>query len=332
MSAYRRNIAVGITVLASLVVLGWMLLKFGSAPAKLFQNGIQLEVHFVSDRADGLAEGSQVFYRGVPVGRITHLRRDENQQDVLIDGLIDDTPPLPGNLGGLIRTQSLLSGSASMSLELTGEAPLVPIGKLAKDQVIKAIYVGSDLIPRQFGELAAELEKTTHDVRDARLVTHLDETVRAASDVLKSLHDYVADPKLREDIEKSIATFREVTEKADRAATNIEKFSDNLQRVGDQASSTMEEARATIHKTQDDVEQINRQLNDRLLQISKLLDSFQSIAAKVDAGKGTAGMLLNDPKLYQSLVDSSRELNATISDLRRLAEQWEQEGVSLKLK
>ena len=43
-------------------------------------------------------------------------------------------------------------------------------------------------------------------------------------------------------------------------------------------------------------------------------------------------MLVNDPKLYQSLVDNSRELNATILDLKRLVEQWEQEGVSFKLK
>jgi phospholipid/cholesterol/gamma-HCH transport system substrate-binding protein len=325
MSPYRRNLAVGITVLTSLLVLGWMLLKFGSAPAKLFHNGVQLEIHFVADRADGLAEGSQVLYRGVPVGRITHLRRDENQQDILIDAIVDNTPPLPANLEGHIRTQSLLSGSASMSLELIGEPPVVPTGMLANGQNMNAKYIGSDLIPQQFGELAAELEKTTRDVRDARLVAHLDETVRSASEVLKSLHDYVADPKLRQDFDASIANFREVTEKADRAATNVEKFSDRLQKLSDQAS-------VTIQKTQDDVDQVNRQLNDRLVQISKLLDTFQSISSKVDVGKGTAGMLLNDPKLYQSLVDSSRELNATISDLRRLVEQWEQEGVSLKLK
>jgi phospholipid/cholesterol/gamma-HCH transport system substrate-binding protein len=325
MSAYRRNIVVGITVLTSLLVLGWMLLKFGSAPAKLFQKGVQLEVHFIADRADGLGEGSQVLYRGVPVGRITHLERDQNQQDILIDALVDDTPPLPANLDGLIKTQSLLSGSASMSLELVGEEPVTPIGRLGKDQVMQAKYVGSDLIPQQFGQLAAELVKTTHDVRDARLVTHLDETVRAAADVLKSLHDYVSDPKLREDITVSIATFREVTEKADRAATNVEKFSGDLQKLSTQASTT-------IQKTQDDIDQVNRQLNDRLLQISKLLDTVQSITTKVDTGKGSAGLLLNDPKLYQSLIDSSKELNATISDLRRLVEQWEQEGVSLKLK
>ena len=63
-----------------------------------------------------------------------------------------------------------------------------------------------------------------------------------------------------------------------------------------------------------------------------LARSFAAVAAKIDAGQGTAGQLVNDPKLYQSLVDSARELNATITDFKRLVEQWEQEGVSLKLK
>src|SRR5438874_1084632 len=108
MSPSRRNILVGVTVLASLAALGWMLLKFGSAPAKLFTKGNQLPVHFISDRADGLTEGSQIFYRGVPVGRVTKMRRDENQQDVIIDAMIDDTPPLPSNVVGAIRTRSLI--------------------------------------------------------------------------------------------------------------------------------------------------------------------------------------------------------------------------------
>lgn len=325
MSPYRRNIVVGITVLASLVVLGWMLLKFGSTPVKLFRKGLELEVHFKADRADGLGEGSTILYRGIPVGRLTHLKRDENQKDILIDAVVDDSPALPGNVSGVIRTQSLLSGQASISLELVGEEPITPTGHLEKDQWIPAKYIGLDLIPQQFGELAAELEKTTQEVRDARLVPHLDESIRTATDVLRSLRDYVNDPKLRNDIEVSIATFREVTEKADRAASNIEKFSGDLHNLNEQAS-------VTIRKTQDDIDQVNRQLNDRLLQISKLLDTFQSISTKVDNGKGSAGLLVNDPKLYQSLVDSSRELNATVSDLRRLVEQWEQEGVSFKLK
>ena len=36
---------------------------------------------------------------------------------------------------------------------------------------------------------------------------------------------------------------------------------------------------------------------------------------------------MNDPKLYETLVDTSQELNATIKDLKRLVQQWEQESI-----
>ena len=148
---------------------------------------------------------------------------------------------------------------------------------------------------------------------------------------MQSLHEYVSDPKLRDDITTAIANFRKVTETANRATENIERFSGNLQKVSDDASATLNDARTTIRRTQDDLDSVTKQMNDRLLQISKLLDTFQSISSKIDSGDGTAGKLLNDPKLYQSLVETSRELNTTIAGLRRLVEQWEQEGVSFKV-
>jgi hypothetical protein len=55
------------------------------------------------------------------------------------------------------------------------------------------------------------------------------------------------------------------------------------------------------------------------------------MARKVEQGKGTAGMMVNDPRLYESMVDSAKQLNATLSDLNRLVQQWEQEGVTLRL-
>ena len=42
-------------------------------------------------------------------------------------------------------------------------------------------------------------------------------------------------------------------------------------------------------------------------------------------------MLLNDPALYENLLDVSKEMKLTISDLKRLVEQWEQEGVPFKI-
>jgi hypothetical protein len=63
-----------------------------------------------------------------------------------------------------------------------------------------------------------------------------------------------------------------------------------------------------------------------------LLASVQDITEKLNKGQGTAGQLLNDPRLYQALVDSAKQLSLTVGELRLLVEQWQQEGVGFKLK
>src|SRR4051812_24413732 len=107
MSPYRRNILVGITVLGALVALGWMILRFGDQPARLFATP-SMPVTFVTDRADGLGEGSNMTFRGVNVGKVVTVRRSEDGKEVVIDTQVDKTPPLPANLRGDISTVSAL--------------------------------------------------------------------------------------------------------------------------------------------------------------------------------------------------------------------------------
>src|SRR5205814_10274985 len=86
-----------------------------------------------------------------------------------------------------------------------------------------------------------------------------------------------------------------------------------------------------VNTAQTRVDEIARLLGDRLVQISKTLENFESITRKINEGKGTAAALLNDPSLYENLLDVSKEMKLTIADLKRLVEQWEQEGVPFKL-
>ncbi len=321
MSSYRKNLLVGVTVLGALLALAWMILKFGDKPAALFIEP-RLQVQFTSDRADGIADGSSVLYRGVNVGRIAKVSRDADSIHVTIDAEVDVKPPLPANIEGLIRSQGLIGSAASLNLELTGPTPQ---GTLQAGTKLKARFVGLDILPPEFAELAGELRATSKQFRESNIVLHVDETV-------KSIQTFVSDPKLRGDLQAAVANFRSASETANRIGANIEKVSGSLQKVSDEAGATVASARTTIEKTGAHVDDVAKQLNDRLQQIAKVLEGVQSITAKIDKGNGTAGLLVNDPKLYESLVDSARELNATISDFKRLVEQWEQEGVSFKLK
>jgi phospholipid/cholesterol/gamma-HCH transport system substrate-binding protein len=305
---------VGAVVLGALLILAWMLIQFGAGLATPFSPENQ-PVRFVTDRADGISNGSSVTYLGVIVGRVETVSRSDDQTQVYINGTVDTKPPLPGNLKAVIRSQGLVGGGAIVVLELTDGKP---VGTLAKDQVIQAHFIGLDILPPEFADLADELRKTVHDIHESKIIDNLNQQISRAGQLIDSMQSVVGDPQVRDDLKTSIA--------------NIRASSDNFQKLTVDLDHLSIGATDAVRKTQIAVVDVSQQLSGRLEQTSKLLDQFQSIAEKVNKGQGTAGALINDNKLYESMIDTARELDATVADLRRLVEQWEQEGVSLKVK
>jgi phospholipid/cholesterol/gamma-HCH transport system substrate-binding protein len=262
---------------------------------------------------------------------VDQITRNADGNSVNIDGLVDRDPPLPANLHATIASTSALGGGNSLNLEIDGDKPE---GVLAPDARIPAQYVGLELnlLPpsvsqtaAQIGQVSDELAKTLRQLRESGTIDDLDKTIKTVAvqakkigDVFDSLQTVIGQPGTQGDLHAIIANLRTTTDK-------LNTLADSLQN----ASST---ATTAIKGVGQDVDNISKQIGDRLTQISTVLTSLQSIIQKVDNGQGTAGQLVNDPRLYQSLTDTARELDKTVADLQRLIEQWEQEGVDLKLK
>ena len=308
MSPRRRNLIVGVVVLIGLGSVVWMILLFAGRLAQIFA-APGLPISMTADRADGVTDGSAIYYLGVQCGRVMAVKRAPDNTSVLIEGEVNKQPALPANLKAIIRTQSAFGGAAEIALELTGP----PTGTLVAGAQIQAVYEGSSLLPKELTQVAEDLHRQ-------QLIQHLDQTVisirqqsERAGQLLQSVQQIVGDPKMRDDLHVALTNIRKATESATRVGADMEKFTGNLQKVSDQTSATMSDVRVAAAR------------------LGSVLDHFESVSAKVDQGKGTAGMLVNDPKLYQGLVDTTRELHATIADLQRVVQQWEQEGVTLKL-
>ena len=323
MSPHNRNVIVGATVLGGALVFGWLLLEFSARAAQAIAPP-QIPIHFTCTRADGLFEGSTVSFLGVTVGRVTGVSRDAAGTGVVIDTMINIRPPMPHNIDARVLQTNLIGGGSN--LDLTLQSP-VPTGELAANDTLPAKYVGIqlDFMPAGVTQMADQIGKMSEQIRllseqasKSGLVGDLDATVKnynaqatRAGKVLDSVQSIVGDPKTRQNLQQAIADIRDTAAATNKVAAKLDKLTDTLSA-----------------NTQD----LNKQVGDRLTQISTVMTSVQSIMVKLDTGKGTAGQLVNDPQLYQSLVDTSRELSAAATDLHRLIDQWEQEGVSLKLK
>src|SRR5688572_6269157 len=112
MSPFKKNLMVGGTVLVALVLLGWMLLRFSDAPFRLFAKA-QMPINIEAPSAEGVSEGTSIYYLGVNVGRVVKIERSKDLRSVTMEAMVD--PPLPANIEGRIRTQ-LFGGGAAISL------------------------------------------------------------------------------------------------------------------------------------------------------------------------------------------------------------------------
>jgi phospholipid/cholesterol/gamma-HCH transport system substrate-binding protein len=311
MSAYHRNVVVGAVVLLALGVLSWMSLQFANKGfAALFTKGT--EVTLLAPRADGVAEGSAVQYLGINVGQVRDLKLNTDGTGVVISLIINEGNHVPENVQGTIKSAGLLGSTANIGLEPVGQ----PSKQLIQQGTQLEVQPGSSnsLIP-------PEVTGIIDDVRKRDLVKHLDETIVSLRDqavkfgkVMDSTNELLGDKKMREDLRGALANLRSTSEKADKLAGEFNSLTGEFHTLT-----------ASVGKT-------NRGLNDRIDQLGKTLERFDSVVAKIDKGDGTLGKLTNDPRLYEALADTSKELKLMVVDLKRLVEQWEQEGVSLKLK
>lgn len=332
MSPKVRNLAVGVTVLAALGTLGWMIFKFGAAPAAFFKPP-QYHITFTADRGDGLGDGSNITYKGIAVGRVTKVFRDARDDRIVIQAIVDQQPPMPANLIGDIIFTSPLGGVSSLNLSTDGPAQ----GQLGENAALKARFLGSTFLPPEFSILARSINETVVRLNQEDLIGSLRKTVdatreriEAAGKVIEGMDKLVNDPAMRDQLKASLANLQKTTEDASAITSQIRTTSAKFDSLADNADKTLTTARGTLETSTKRIDEIGANAGEQLVRLGKVLDNLQSITAKIDKGDGTAGALVNDPKLYQSLIDTTREANGLMSDMRRLVQQWEQEGIPLK--
>jgi len=73
-------------------------------------------------------------------------------------------------------------------------------------------------------------------------------------------------------------------------------------------------------KIVDDVSEFLTSLDEPVKRLHEVLESTSQIAAQINEGEGTAGLLVKDPELYSKLVTLIEDADKTIKELRAVAE------------
>ena len=67
-------------------------------------------------------------------------------------------------------------------------------------------------------------------------------------------------------------------------------------------------------------------------EISKTTAELRQILEKINEGKGSAGKIINDARLYEKLLENADELEVLLKDLRAMVNEYKKKGIKVKLK
>jgi phospholipid/cholesterol/gamma-HCH transport system substrate-binding protein len=319
----RRDVIVGLFVIIGLAALGWMVFKFGDLPTAISRvRSFQVYVRFPT--APGVQKDTPVRFAGYQIGRVTQVmpprvlpdnlgRRYHQTRCVLsINKRYTD---IPSNVEIKLMTRGL--GSSYIELEVDPNKlpapPRDPNRPETRFLVSGMELQGSSGVTSEFFPEESQQK--------------LDKLIEGINRFVVNANDIIGDPNNKRSIKATLA--------------NLADASHNLSVAMDEATKTMEDARKaieefrqlattgneTLKSVDDKAERLVASLVSTSAEISRVMSQLRLAAEKLNAGEGTAGRLINDARLYESLTETTSQLNLLLKDLNELIDKAREKGL-----
>ncbi len=294
----------GILVIFTLVVLFWGLNYLKGVD--LFKKNSKYYV--VYNRIDGLLESSAVIVNGYKVGQVTEIGfTEDNSGNLLIAFALQGNLLIPkGSVARIISSD--LMGTKSIRLEIKPN---------------KEYYISGDTIP---GNIESDLkEQVSMQVLPLKKKA---EELLASLDSAITVVTYVFNERTRENLVESF-------EHINQTVANIEQTSGELRELIQKNSGNISSVISNINtlstgfkNNSENLNQIvrniksmsdtlsNLSISPMVAEISKTIAGLNSVIENLQNTDNSAGLLLNDPKLYENLNQLSSSLDLLLKDFR----------------
>ncbi len=337
------QLRVGVFVLLGLAVFGFLILN-ATGDFNPFEKKLTLKARFAN--ADGLRDGAEVQLAGVNIGKVREVKLlpYDSPEDAKIEAVFSVSPELDGKpITERIRTDStaqlvatsvlandkminitpgtpegsavtanhVLNSSAAISinqLTQTGNDLLQQINKLAipTNEILNKANQGDGTLGRVINDesLYKNLDSTIAEAKISMLkIQNLLESVKSGDGTAGKL---LSDPALYNNLNKTVAQLQQISTDIRNGKGTAGKF------LTDEA--LYNDARETIS----DVRTSLKEIKPALKNLNQISGDMQALVKELSEGKGTAGKLLKDDRLYEETRSTIARLNSTAQKFETL--------------
>ena len=169
------------------------------------------------------------------------------------------------------------------------------------------------------------------DRADPNLVQpNITTTVIRLDRALKDLNVIIGDVENQRNLKQGLADFSVLTSELRETVKHTQQFATEAVKLVEQTSQTINNIDNLAGDFGANFQAVAVKIQSSADALSGCLNRLEQIFGQVASGEGTAGKILNDPKLYESLTDSCENFNQAITEFRALIDQWSKKGLELR--
>ena len=284
----------------TLLVLGFNFLKGKS----IFSKSHNLFAKYTN--VQGLAASNPVIINGLQVGTVYSITTDKHMKEILVNMNITKDVNIPVNSIATIKV-SLLNGT-SVEIKLGDATTYIP----------KNGYIATEVTTGILDDVLKKVDPVLYQVTKA--VSSIDSVLISVNRIL--------DPTAKNNISAMLANLNATTSNlvgASKSLTtllntqsgalagtlnNLHSFTSNLDKNNDKITSLV----SNLDKTASNLSQLD--LQQTLNVLNTTISDLKTTIGKLNNTSGTAGLLLNDTKLYNNLSATANKLNLLLDDLK----------------
>lgn len=254
------------------------------------------------DKVDGLAVSKPVLVNGYQIGRVSALTLQPNGQ-ILVQFKIDPQYEVPNNTIARLESTDLL-GSKAVIFDL-GSSPTYAIdGDTLNANVQQNIMDQMEPVQKKAQIVVARLDSVLSSVNNILSPNFQNNVDRSFNSIARTLETLESTSK------KVDGAVGIQTQRINNILANAESISGNLKNNNKQITDIL----SNFNKVSDDIAKAN--FKETLENANKAVSDLQLTVSKINEGKGSIGLLLNDEKLYNNLNNAANNLDKLMVDLQ----------------
>ncbi|MEO0472458.1 MAG: MlaD family protein [Bacteroidota bacterium] len=283
------------------------------AGSKLF--GPPLTLHADYQNVDGLLSGNPVTLNGLQVGRVADMQMDPSSKSIRVSLTFDREMNIPDNAEAMIYSADLL-GNKGVQIWMADST--IPSQTFYQDnQEITGtmetgiLDVGRDLVETQgaailieVGKLAVELNEIVKLTKNLLLDQNNSSSLRASLGNIQATTENLT--SITSEVDSLAKELKQTAVDARSIVANVEGNNENIDNI-----------LSNVKNTTDSLVEASVQVKELMTDASDAVSTVESMVSKLDTTSGTLGLLLNDRQLYDSLTNTTENVNAVLRELRK---------------